>query len=60
VLLTEEGRRIADAIARCALERQAAILDGLPPAEVAALSAALRRLLANVDRLHAEDRTTGR
>lgn len=60
VLLTDEGRRIAAEIARCSLERQGAILDGLPPAEVAALSASLRRLLANVDRLHAEDRATGR
>ena len=60
VLLTEQGRRIADDIARCSLDRQAAILDGLSAEEAATLSAGLRRLLGNVDRLHAEDRTTAR
>jgi len=60
VLLTEQGRRIAGDIARCSLDRQAAILEGLTSGEAEALSAALRRLIANVDRLHGEDRTTAR
>lgn len=60
VLLSDQGRRIAADIARCSLDRQSAILDGLPPADAAALSGGLRRLLANVDRLHAADRATGR
>lgn len=60
VLLTDEGRRVAGDIARCSLDRQAAMLDGLPPEEAASLSAGLRHLLGNVDRLHAEDRATAR
>ncbi|MCS6931022.1 MAG: MarR family transcriptional regulator [Acetobacteraceae bacterium] len=59
VLLTEQGRRLAGEIARCSLERQAAILKGLSPEEAAGLSAGLRRLLSNVDRLHAADRAAG-
>lgn len=46
--------------ARCPLDRQAAILDGLPPEDAAALSGGLRRLLADVDRRHGQDRAAGR
>lgn len=58
VVLTTAGRRLARQLAPIAAEIRDVIVDGLTPAEIAALSAALQRIVDNLDRL--ADRTPAR
>src|SRR5512137_2215506 len=58
VFLTPARRRLARDLAPVAREIREAVGMGMSPAEIAVLCAALKRIIANLDRL--EDRSTAR
>jgi MarR family transcriptional regulator for hemolysin len=58
VVLTPAGRRLARQLAPIAGEIRDAVVDGMSPEEVAAVTAALQRIVENLDRL--AERTAAR
>jgi DNA-binding MarR family transcriptional regulator len=53
VFLTSAGERLASEVAPVARHIREAVVQGMTPAEIAALREGLRRVIANVDRLEA-------
>ena len=51
VVLTATGKRLARQLAPVAREVREAVVDGMTPAEIATLTAALQRIVDNLDRL---------
>jgi MarR family transcriptional regulator for hemolysin len=58
VVLTAAGKRLARQLAPVAREIRDAVVQGMTPAEVASLTAALQRIVDNLDRL--AERTSAR
>ena len=51
VVLTAAGKRLARQLSPVASEIREAVVDGMTPAEIATLTAALQRIVDNLDRL---------